>query len=162
MDINQSTTNTILKEGTKDLYLIFSLQDKDYGINIFYLVEIIGFLPITTLTDVPLYVKGVINLRGKIIPVIDVRARLGMEEITYHERTCIVIINIHNRTVGLIVDTVKEVLKIPFDKLKGTPVTHGKSKDALIESVAEVSGSVKLMLKVENLLEEIEFRSIES
>jgi purine-binding chemotaxis protein CheW len=156
-----SSINASIKEGTKELYLIFSLQDKDYGIGIYHLVEIIALLPITPLTDVPNYVKGVIDLRGKIIPVIDVRARMGMEEIAYHERTCIIIINIRDTVVGLIVDTVREVLRIPSDKLESTPVTHGKAADALIESITEVSGSVKILLKVENLLEELEFRTVQ-
>lgn len=161
MSFHHASINSIVKskEEKKELYLIFSLEDKDYGVDITHLVEIIAFLPITPLTDVPPYVKGVINLRGKIIPVLDVRIRMGMPEIPYHERTCIIIININNQIIGLIVDTVKEVLKISSDKLESTPVAHGKSKDALIGSVTEVAGTVKILLKVENLVEEIEFRS---
>src|SRR3990172_5823963 len=91
-------------------YLTFTMGKEEYGIEIHNVTEIIGIQSITDLPDTPDFVKGVINLRGKVIPVLDVRLRFKMEEKAYNDRTCIIVVNIRNMSVGLIVDTVSEVL----------------------------------------------------
>ena len=93
-------------------FLTFTIAEQEYGIEIRHVTEIIGIQTITGLPDVPEFVKGVINLRGKVIPVIDVRLRFAMPERAYDERTCIVVVNINDASVGLVVDTVSEVLNI--------------------------------------------------
>lgn len=93
-------------------YLTFSLGDEECGINIRNITEIIGLQKITEMPDAPPYVRGVINLRGKVIPILDMRLRFGVDEREYDDRTCIIVVMVDNISVGLIVDTVAEVLDI--------------------------------------------------
>jgi purine-binding chemotaxis protein CheW len=106
-------------------YLTFSLANEEYGIGILKIKEIIGMMPITTVPQTPLFVKGVINLRGKVIPVIDLRLRFDMEGIDYSERTCIIVVEIQGKTgtvlIGIVVDSVSEVLNIKEEDIEDTP-----------------------------------------
>ena len=85
-------------------YLTFQLNEEEYGIEIGYVTEIIGLQNINVVPDMPHYIRGVINLRGKVIPVMDVRLRFGAPERQYDERTCIIVINVKEQSIGLIVD----------------------------------------------------------
>ena len=100
----------------EDKFLTFVLNREEYGIEIRHVTEIIGIQSITEVPDMPHYIKGVINLRGKVIPVMDVRLRFGVAEREYDDRTCIIVINIEEQSVGMIVDRVSEVLDIPKAK----------------------------------------------
>jgi purine-binding chemotaxis protein CheW len=106
-------------------YLTFSLADEEYGIGILKIKEIIGMLPITSVPQTPEFVKGVINLRGKVIPVMDLRLRFGMPPIDYSERTCIIVVEIAGHTgtvqIGIVVDAVSEVLNIKGEDIEQTP-----------------------------------------
>ena len=107
-------------------YLTFSLADEEYGIGILRIREIIGMMPITVVPQTPEFVKGVINLRGKVIPVVDLRLRFDMQESDYTERTCIIVIetqapNHSSLTMGIVVDSVSEVLNIKNDEIEDTP-----------------------------------------
>lgn len=105
------------EDGMKDKYLVFKIENQFYAIEIRYVTEIIGIQPITEIPHQQPYVKGVINLRGKIIPVIDVRIRMGKEFRKYDDRTCIIVVNVNDVDVGLIVDYVSEVLIIKEEAL---------------------------------------------
>jgi purine-binding chemotaxis protein CheW len=96
----------------KGKYLIFSLDKELYGIEIRYITEIIGLQPITAIPGMPEYIKGITNLRGKIIPVIDARLRFKKEARKYNDRTCIIVLDTNDMSVGLIVDSVSEVLSM--------------------------------------------------
>ncbi|MGL6193770.1 MAG: chemotaxis protein CheW, partial [Thermoguttaceae bacterium] len=96
----------------KNMYLTFRLGNEDYGIEIRYVTEIVGMQKITEVPDMPPFVKGVVNLRGQVIPVLDMRLRFNMESRNYDERTCIIVVNINGAQVGLVVDTVNEVRNI--------------------------------------------------
>ena len=102
-------------------FLTFALGKEVYGMEIKYVTEIIGMQGITVVPEVPIFVKGIINLRGKIIPVIDVRLKFKKEAIPYGDRTCIVVIDIDEVSVGLIVDLVTEVLTIPDEDIAPPP-----------------------------------------
>ena len=106
----------------EDKYLTFVIGKEDFGIEIRYVTEIIGIQGITEVPDMPHYVKGVINLRGKVIPVMDVRLRFGVDERPYDDRTCIIVININDQPVGLIVDRVLEVLDIQKSEIEPPPM----------------------------------------
>lgn len=99
-------------------YLTFPLGNEVFGIEIKYITEIIGIQTITIVPEVPKYVKGIINLRGKIIPVVDVRLKFNKEEAEYNDRTCIIVIDIKDITIGLIVDCVSEVVDITDENIK--------------------------------------------
>lgn len=133
-------------------YLTFSLGDEEYGIEISNVTEIIGIQKITDLPETPYYVKGVINLRGKVIPLVDVRLRFQLPEIEYNDRTCIIVVNIQDMAVGLIVDTVCEVLDIRKSDIDSTPTVNNKSGNRYIEGLGMVGDEVKILLETEKLL----------
>lgn len=112
----------IMDEDTqKDKYLTFTLGEELYGIDIRAVIEIIGIMPITKVPEVPAYVQGIINLRGKIIPVVDMRLRFGQEYRPYSDRTCVIIISVNDVLIGLIIDGVSEVLTIPENSIVPPP-----------------------------------------
>lgn len=112
----------IMDEDTqKDKYLTFTLGEELYGIDIRAVIEIIGIMPITKVPEVPPYVQGIINLRGKIIPVVDMRLRFGQEYRPYSDRTCVIIISVNDVLIGLIIDGVSEVLTIPENSIVPPP-----------------------------------------
>ena len=105
----------------KDKYLTFTLGEELYGIDIRAVIEISGIMPITKVPEVPAYVQGIINLRGKIIPVVDMRLRFGQEYRPYSDRTCVIIISVNDVLIGLIIDGVSEVLTIPENSIVPPP-----------------------------------------
>ncbi len=136
----------------KGKYLIFPLGKEDYAIGIRCITEIIGMQPITAVPELPAYVKGIINLRGKIIPVTDVRLRFRMEPAAYNDRTCIIVIDVRGLSVGLIVDNVSEVLSVPEKDIVPPP---GMDKDAgtrYVQAIIKVGEDVKLILDCERLI----------
>ena len=141
------------KEGK---YLTFSLADEEYGIGILKIKEIIGMLPITSVPQTPEFVKGVINLRGKVIPVMDLRLRFGMESIDYTERTCIIVVEIVVESkivkIGIVVDSVSEVLNIKGEEIEETPSFGTKLNTDYIFGMAKMEGGVKILLNIELIL----------
>lgn len=139
----------------KDKYLIFILASEFYGIEIKYVIEIIGVQPISKVPELPEYIRGIINLRGKIIPVMDVRLRFGEEYREYNDRTCIVIIQIDNISIGLIVDGVSEVIDIPDSEIVDPPEI-GKGKNRFIKGIGKLQNSIRLLLDCNKLLDDEE------
>jgi len=142
------------KEGK---YLTFSLAGEEYGIGILKIKEIIGMMPITTVPRTSDYVKGVINLRGKVIPVTDLRLKFGMEEMAYTERTCIIVVEIKNHTdsvlIGIVVDSVSEVLYIKGAEIEETPAFGDRLDTDYILGMAKMNGGVKILLDIDNVLD---------
>lgn len=116
----------ITEDTQKDKYLTFAVGDEMYGIDIKAVIEIIGILPITSIPETPEYLRGIINLRGKIIPIVDMRLRFQKEFLPYHDRTCVIVVDMIDIMVGVIVDSVAEVLTIP----EGSVVLPPKLKAA--------------------------------
>ncbi len=151
--MNQVINTTVTKT---DKYLTFSLEKEEYGIGILKVKEIIGMMPITSIPRTPDFVKGVINLRGKVIPVIDLRLKFTMESIPYSERTCIIVVEIDSDAatvnIGIVVDTVSEVLNIRENDIEETPA-FGTSLDMdYILGMAKMEGGVKLLLDIDKVL----------
>lgn len=147
-------------------YLTFALSDEEYGISILKVKEIIGMMPITTVPQTPEFVKGVINLRGKVIPVMDLRLKFGMDEIEYTERTCIIVVEIAGSSgtilMGIVVDSVSEVLNIKGDDIEDAP-TFGTSLDTeYISGMAKIEGGVKILLDIDRVLSAMEITSLEN
>jgi len=136
----------------KDRYLTFHLAGEDYGIEIQYVTEIIGIQRITDVPDMPEYVKGVINLRGKVIPVMDVRQRFNLEYRDYDERTCIIVVDIDGTPVGLVVDKVQEVMDIPENDVEPPPKSSSSSGNQFVQGMGKVGEDVKIILNVKKLL----------
>ena len=146
----------------KDKFLTFRIANEDYGIEIRYVTEIIGIQRITEIPSMPVFIKGVINLRGKVIPVMDIRSRFGLEEREYDDRTCIIVVNINNTSVGLVVDTVNEVADIPENDIEPAPNIKKDSNSDFIHGLGKVGNDVKILLNVNELLFDEELESLES
>ena len=112
MSENQVITDGKSLDDLSGRYLSFYVDDTFYGIELLHVTEIISVQPITFVPSLPMYIKGIINLRGKVVPVIDVRLKFGQEERPYDDKTCIIVVLVENMQVGLIVDSVAEVVSI--------------------------------------------------
>ena len=149
----ETTLSNFETEDTqKDKYLTFHLAGEDYGIEIQYVIEIIGIQTITDVPDMPTFIRGVINLRGKVVPIMDVRARFSIEAREYDDRTCIIVVNIDNTEVGLVVDEVSEVADIPEENVEPAPKTHKNNEDSYIQGMGKINTDVKILLDVHKLL----------
>jgi purine-binding chemotaxis protein CheW len=158
--------NRLLQEQEEDTqhgrYLTFALGNEAFGLEISNVTEIVGIQPITPIPEVPGYVKGVINLRGKIIPVIDVRLRFGKESMAYDERTCIVVVDIQDVCVGLIVDSVSEVISIDDANIVPPPDWRTGAQTRYIKAIGKVGNDVKLLLDCERLFRDGELSELEN
>ncbi len=137
-------------------YLTFSLGSEEYGIGILKVKEIIGMMRITPVPQTPEFVKGVINLRGKVIPVIDLRLRFDMGENGYTDRTCIVVVEIEGPAgklhIGVVVDSVSEVLNIRGADIEDTPSFGTSLNSHYILGMAKTAGAVKILLDIDRVL----------
>jgi purine-binding chemotaxis protein CheW len=160
--MDQAVKAMVEREGK---YLTFTLAEEEYGIGILKIKEIIGMMPITSVPQTPEFVKGVINLRGKVIPVIDLRLRFGMGEIDYTERTCIIVVEIDNQAgtvlIGIVVDSVSEVLNVKGDDIADTPTFGTKLNTEYILGMAKMEGGVKILLDIDQVLSSEEISALE-
>jgi purine-binding chemotaxis protein CheW len=151
--MNQAVKAMVNREGK---YLTFSLAGEEYGIGILKVKEIIGMMPITTVPRTPDFIKGVINLRGKVIPVVDLRLKFGMEAMAYTERTCIIVVEIKGAVssvlIGIVVDSVSEVLNIKGTDIENTPAFGTRVNTDYILGMAKINGTVKILLDIDKVL----------
>jgi purine-binding chemotaxis protein CheW len=151
--INDALAHAAKRDGK---YLTFSLAGEEYGIGILKIREIIGMMPITSVPETPHHVRGVTNLRGKVIPVIDLRLRFGMSESAYTERTCIIVVEIRGAVgllpVGIVVDAVSEVLNIKAEDVEDTPSFGVRLNTDYILGMAKMGKGVKLLLDIDRVL----------
>ena len=146
-------------------YLTFTLAGEEYAIGILKIKEIIGMMPITSVPRTPDFVKGVINLRGKVIPVIDLRLRFGMGARDYTDRTCIIVVEIVGKAglvqIGIVVDSVSEVLTVKKEDIEETPAFGTKVETDYILGMAKMEGSVKILLDIDQVLDSREMAALE-
>lgn len=147
-------------------YLVFHLGKEEFGIPVLKVREIMGILEITAVPQTPAYVKGIINLRGKVIPVADLRIRFGLPETPYTQRTCIIVVQIDSPSgplmVGVIVDEVSEVLNIASGDIEDTPTFGATAPARYLQGMAKVKGKVKILLEIDGLLNEEETNEVAS
>jgi len=163
--MNQTIQQAQLKEDNlSGKYLTFFIAEEEYGIEIKKVKEIIGIMNITSLPRTSDYIKGVINLRGKVIPVVDLRLRFGMEETVYTKNTCIIVVETlekgSNIQIGIIVDGVSEVTNISSDSIEPTSKLGRLIKFDFILGMAKSNGKVKTLLKIDNVLTMDDLNSI--
>ena len=156
---NEHLINEVLEEDTtKDKYLTFEIDKENYGVEIIYIKEIISVSAITLVPHVPSYLKGIINLRGDIIPVIDVRERFMIPVKEYDELTCIVVIENSDYILGLIVDNVKEVTFIDEERVVNTPSAKLRFRNQFIKNIGKTGEpneeNVILLLDLDKVLME--------
>jgi purine-binding chemotaxis protein CheW len=151
------------KEGK---YLTFTMANEDYGLEILKVREIIGMMDITAIPQTPHYVKGVINLRGRVIPVIDLRLKFGMPPMEYGERTCIIVVEVVSDLgalqMGVVVDSVSEVLNINGEEIEPSPSFGSRIKTQYIMGIAKAKGSIKILLDIDRVLTSEELAGIEN
>ncbi len=133
-------------------YLTFVLEDEEYGIEIIKIREIIGIMPITTVPQTPDFVKGVINLRGKVIPIIDLRLKFDMEEKEHTSETCMIVVDVQGILVGIIVDTVSEVADINENQIEPAPGFGSSVETDYIHGMAKIKDAVKILLDIDKVL----------
>lgn len=147
----------VMEDTQKNRFLTFAVGKEIYGIEIMHVTEIIGIQSITAVPELPDYLKGIINLRGKIIPVMDVRLRFKKEPRTYDDRTCVIVIDVESSPIGLIVDNVAEVLSIPETDIVEPPkLNNGFGSSNFVNRIGKTGNEVKLLLDCRKLLSEKE------
>lgn len=150
----------IEEDTQKGKFLTFSIGREEYGIEIKQVTEIIGIQSITEVPEMPVYVKGIINLRGKIIPVMDVRLRFRKEAIDYNDRTCVIVIDVMEIAVGLIVDKVSEVMDIADHDIVPPPQVGKDGHNRYIKGIGKVGSEVKMLLDCEKLLSDDDLETL--
>jgi len=146
-------------------YLTFTLGKEEYGLEILKVREIIGMMEITGVPQTPEYVKGVINLRGRVIPVIDLRLKFGLSAADYTERTCIIVAEVKGESgaiqMGIVVDSVSEVLNIMGEDIEPTPTFGTSLNTQYILGMAKVKGRVKILLDIDKVMTSEEMQGLE-
>ncbi len=160
--LDQSTQEITVKTGK---YLTFMLAQESYGIGILRVKEIIGMMPITSVPQTPRFVKGVINLRGKVIPIIDLRLKFSMESAAYSEHTCIIVVEVDAGSgtvlIGIVVDAVSEVININEEEIEDSPSFGINLNTDYILGMAKTNGDVKILLNIGNVLSSEEITGLE-
>ena len=160
---NSPTAKTEERAGK---YLVFHLGREEFGIRVLKVREIMGIQDITAVPQTPAYVKGVINLRGKVIPVVDLRLKFGLPEIEYTQRTCIIVVQVeadaHGMLMGIVVDGVAEVLNLAPADIEDTPDFGQGVETTYLLGMAKIKGKVKILLDIDQVLTSQELQGIEN
>jgi purine-binding chemotaxis protein CheW len=160
----ETGTRTVEARGGK--YLTFHLAAEEFGLEILKVREIIGLMKITRIPKTPSYIRGVINLRGKVIPVLDLRLRFGMEAAPDTEQTCVIVVDmstaVGSMMMGVVVDAVSEVQNINQDQIEAAPTIGAHSDTTFILGIAKIKNEVKILLDIDKVLTSTDFTAIES
>lgn len=151
-NLNSEEVEEIVEVGQR--YLTFILDNDHYGVKIEYVIEIIGIQDITHLPGMPSYVRGLLNLRGKIIPIIDAREKFGKTTKEYNERTCVVVLEINKIMVGVVVDIISDVINIKESEVDEAPNIGRIKANKYIKDIAKVEKKVILLIDGEKLINE--------
>ena len=161
--VEQTDTGLLDKEGK---YLTFALGPEEYGLEILKVREIFGYMEITAVPQTPDHVKGVINLRGQVIPVIDLRAKFGMDTTELTEETCIIVVEISQDkrkfNTGIVVDHVQEVLDIKGDDIETAPQFGSSVDTSFILGMGKIGDTVKILLNIDKVLASEDFTNLTS
>ena len=147
-------------------YLVFHLGREEFGIKVLKVREIMGVLDITAVPQTPEYVKGVINLRGKVIPVVDLRLKFGLPEAEYTQRTCIIVVQVqsepHSMLMGIVVDGVAEVLNLTAGDIEDTPDFGQGVATPYLLGMAKIKYSVKILLDIDQVMNSQELHGLDA
>jgi purine-binding chemotaxis protein CheW len=159
---NQKTQSEII--GTLDQLISFSIGDEDFGVDIQTVKEVIKYREITSLPKAPAFVKGIINLRGDVIPIIDLRERFGMEQKEYSNMTRIIVVEVDGRSIGTVVDSVSHVIRIESEQIEPPPPCVGKISADYIRGIGKVGEKLIVLLRIDKILtaeEKIELEKVD-
>lgn len=143
-------TNIVTNEDSSGLYLTFCLNDESFAIAVSNVIEIVGIQDFTQVPDTPDYMKGVLNVRGRNINIIDARIRLGLPAAEYDSHACVIVVEYENRISGILVDCLSEVLNIPDESIQEAPAYQ---RNAYIEGISIYADKVHIMLDVASIIE---------
>lgn len=160
MSSNIAEEKIVIEDTLRGRFLSFSFGQEVFALEIRYVTEIVGMQMITPVPEVPAYLKGIINLRGKVIPVVDMRIRFGKPTVDYTDRTCIIVVDIEETSVGLIVDNVEEVLSIADEKVVPPPDSKTGVQNRYIKGIGIVENKVILLLDCARLLSDSEIEEV--
>ena len=148
--------------GRAGKYLTFALGDEDYGLEILKVREIIAMMDITSVPRTPDFIKGVINLRGRVIPVFDLRLKFGMPAVEATDQTCIIVVSLDEVETGVIVDRVLEVLDIPEGDIEASPSFGVDVETAFILGMGKTNGKVTILLDIDRVLSSADVAALEA
>lgn len=148
----QKRLNEEIARGAEGKYLTFFLCNEEYGLEILKVREIIGVMDVTSVPQTPDFIKGVINLRGKVIPVVDLRLKFGMAEAEHTKETCFIVVDVQGTLMGIIVDTVSEVMDIAEEDIEPPPAFGSQVETDFILGMGKVKGKVKILLDIGKIL----------
>ena len=152
--LENAAPNQVAPEHARSLggkYLTFMLDDEEHGLEILKVREIMGMMDITKVPQTPAFVEGVINLRGKVIPVVDLRTKFGLERAEYNEETCVIVVDV-GMLMGIIVDTVQEVHDIAEGDIEPPPHLGASVDTSFILGMGKVNNDVKILLDIDKVL----------
>lgn len=161
--MEQNVTAETSANGGTDVsqYLTFSLGAEEYGLEILKVQEIKGYSAITPIPNTPPHVKGVMNLRGTVVPVVDLRTKFSLKAVEYTKFTVIIIVTVAEKTIGLIVDAVSDVLEIPASHIRPAPSLGTRADTRFISGMAEVDEKLAVLLDLDRLLSDDEVAALE-
>jgi purine-binding chemotaxis protein CheW len=160
MQETNTITSTVDYSGDVNQYLTFSLGEEEYGIEILKVQEIKGYSAITYIPNTPPHIKGVMNLRGTVIPVVDLRAKFGMPAVEYNKFTVIIVLTVGEKILGLVVDAVSDVLNIAPGEVRPAPDFGSRVDTKFISGVASVNDKLAVLLDINKLLSEDELAAM--
>lgn len=143
-------------------YLTFRLDKEEYGIDILKVQEIRGYEPPTRLAHSPEFIKGVVNLRGTIVPIVDMRIRFNCEHVTYDDFTVVIILNLRDRIVGIVVDSVSDVMEIPVENIQNAPEIESSIEDGSILGLGSINDRMLILLDIERLMSNVDMGLVSS
>jgi len=147
-----ATTETIPTRAAAGKYLTFNLALEVYGVEVLHVREIVGINAITAVPHTPRFIKGVMNLRGNIVPIIDLRVKFALPESRYDTQTVVIVLNVANRTVGVVVDGVSDVIAVPASEIKPPPELSGALDTRYLQGLATVGGQMLIIIDIERLM----------
>jgi purine-binding chemotaxis protein CheW len=159
--VTKNSSNTT-PNAAKGEYLAFVLGHEQYGLDILKVQEIRGYDTVTQIANTPEYIKGVINLRGKIVPILDLRIKFNFDKIEYNELTVVIILNLSGRDVGVVVDGVSDVMALKEDQISAVPAIISKIDTKYIMGIASVELQMMILVDIEQLIKTEELSMVEN
>lgn len=150
-----SKTSSATLDGARE-YLTFRLGQEEYGIDILKVQEIRGYEPPTRIANAPLFIKGVVNLRGTIVPIVDMRIKFNCIKADYNSFTVVIILNLYNRVVGIVVDSVSDVMELGSDNIRAAPEMDNTIDSSCILGLGAMSDRMLILLDIEKLMSNVD------
>jgi purine-binding chemotaxis protein CheW len=162
MQANQEQAREKATSGASRELLTFTLGNEEYGIDILKVQEIRGYDAVTTIANAPEFIKGVVNLRGIIVPIVDMRIKFKLGNVTYDETTVVIILNVANRVVGMVVDGVSDVITLQAEQIKPAPEFGASLDTQYLQGLGTVDERMLILVDIEKLMTSRDMELIEA